>query len=113
MSTNFPVNLEGFQRVSSSSAATAVDCNFGVNVFCPLTENTTIGRPTHPHDGMVLTFVFLNTSSNRAVSWNGCFNFVGASAPVITVGVKYSLVAFKYLAAADAWFEQARFLNMG
>lgn len=115
MASNFPDSLESrWWPVSSSGAATAVDLSYSDNIYVALTENTTISRPTHPRDGIVYRFLFLNTASNYTVAWaSNCFNFVGASAPTVTVGVKYSLVYFIYHKASDRFFEMGRYLNMG
>lgn len=102
---------ERTQTVVSATAATPVDMSLGTFILDPLTENTTIGAPTNASNGMLATFKFTNTASNRTVAWNAAFHFVGSSAPTITVGVKDSIVVFKYDGAAAVWNEVSRALN--
>lgn len=104
-------NKSAYQVLTSTAAATAVNAALGDSCFEALTENTTVGAPANPVDGQVLTFKFTNTASNRTVAWNAVFHFVGSSAPTITVGVKDSIVAFKFDATATVWNELYRALN--
>lgn len=114
MSSNFPDSQERWWPVSSSGNSTAVDLRFSNNIYAVLTENTTIARPSNPRDGIRYRFLFLNSSGNYTVAWaSSCFNFVGSSAPTITVGAKYTLVSFIYHALSDRFFECERFLNQG
>lgn len=99
-----------FQTITSTANATPVDASKGDNCFENLVENTTIGVPSNPLDGQVLTFLFTNDATPRVVSWNAIFHFVGAAAPTITAS-KDSTVSFKYNLAKNQWNEISRALN--
>ena len=100
----------GFQPIASSGDATPVDASIANDCFELLTENTTIGAPSNPRDGQVLTFLFTNDATPRVVSWNAIFHFAGSAAPVITAS-KDSVVSFKYNLAKNLWYEVARALG--
>lgn len=102
---------ENWQELASSGNATPVDLAGGGMCSVPLTENTTMGNPTNAHDGQRVTFLFLNTASNRVVSWGTKYKLSGGTV-TITVGVKHSTMEFMYRATDDAWYELTRSLNI-
>lgn len=102
---------EETQTLVSSGAATPVDYAKGAICYVPLTENTTMGNPTHPVDGARLVFEFANTAQNRTVAWGTAYKLAGA-ALTVTVGAKVTTVEFVYRAADSAWYEVSRSLNM-
>jgi hypothetical protein len=104
-------NKSSYQVLTSASAATPVNAALGDNCFAALTENTTIGAPTNPVDGQILTFKFTNTASNRTVAFDTIFHCVAGLCPTITTGVKDSMIAFKYDATGTVWNELYRALN--
>ncbi len=71
---------------ASSSNAIAWDCQDG-NVFVvdDLDENTTIGLPSNPADGVYL-FIIQQGSTGGTVSWNAGYDFPGGSAPTASSG---------------------------
>lgn len=107
----YQTSLTGYQVLTSAAAATPVDASLGDNCLAALTENTTVGAPTNPRDGQVLTFKFTNTASNRTVAFNAVFHCVAGSCPTITTGAKDSMIAFKYDLTGTVWNELYRALN--
>lgn len=95
-------HIDSVQTPTSSAGAVAVDCEDGLTVVHTLTEDTTIGAPSNASDGAVLSFTFIQDSTDRTVGFNAVFNL--ASAFTMSTGSgTVDKIQFQYV--NSAWYE--------
>jgi len=104
-----------WQAPLSATAAVAINCASGMNIYHTLTESTTIGAPTNTIDGAVLYFVFHQPAgATWTVSFNAIFKLVGGAYSMTGSGgaVVRDTICFMYSATADKWIEISRAQNI-
>jgi hypothetical protein len=94
------------QVVALTDAATIlVNAALGNDFRVTLGGNRTMGAPSNPADGQVITFLLTqDATGSRTVTWNAVYDFGATGAPVLTTTAgDTDAVGFKYDAAKTSW----------
>jgi hypothetical protein len=102
------------QAVTLAGGTVTIDPTAGELCQCALSASTTLGAPTSPLNGQVLTLRFRhdNTGGAYVITWNAIFKRAGGAFANTNSANAIDTITFEYDNSIPAWQEIGRAINL-